>query len=129
MSAVWGVVTRIERMAKAQIRTPEGLTIKVDGTPKEIAEVVQDLKKAQRRSGGSTGSSTAAGSGKLPDLIASLIDGGFFKTPKDLAAIKLALEEMGHHYPVTTLSPTMLRQVRKRRMRRLKKADRWVYTA
>ena len=62
-------------------------------------------------------------------MIASLIDGGFIKTPKDLAAIKLALEEMGQHYPVTTLSPTMLRQVRKRRMRRLKKADRWVYTA
>ena len=115
-------------MAKAQIRMPDGLTIKVDGTPKEIAEVVQDLKKAQRRSGASAGSS-ASGSGKLPDLIASLVDGGFFKTPKDLAAIKLALEEMGHHYPVTTLSPAMLRQVRKRRMRRLKKADRWVYTA
>ena len=116
-------------MAKAQIRTPEGFTIKVDGTPKEIAEVVQDLKKAQRRSGGSGGSSAGASSGKLPDLIGSLIDGGFFKIPKDLVAIKLALEEMGHHYPVTTLSPTMLRQVRKRRMRRLKKADRWVYTA
>ena len=27
-------------MAKAQIRTPEGLTIKVDGTPKEIAQVL-----------------------------------------------------------------------------------------
>ena len=34
--------------------------------------------------------------------------------------MKAALEEMGHHYPVTTLSPTLLRQVRKRNLRRLK---------
>ena len=94
-------------MAKAQIRTPDGLTIKVDGTPKEIAEVVQDLKKAQGRKGASARPSSPTGPSKLPDLIASLIDGGFFKTPKDLAAIKLALEELGHHYPVTTLSPAM----------------------
>lgn len=117
-------------MAKAQIRTPEGLTIKVEGTPKEITAVVQDLKKAQHRSVASARPATQVSSGRvqLVDLIASLMDGGFFKTPKDLAAIKLALEEIGHHYPVTTLSGAMLRQVRRRKMRRLKKADRWVYT-
>ena len=36
------------------------------------------------------------------DLLAELIDGGFFKQPKELSAIKIALEEQGHFYPVTT---------------------------
>lgn len=117
-------------MAKAHITTAEGLTVKVEGTPKEITEVVQDLKRAQRRTDASRrpSSKTKPGRVLLVDLIASLIDGGFFKTPKDLASVKLALEEMGHHYPVTTLSGAMLRYVRKRRLRRLKKTNRWVYT-
>jgi hypothetical protein len=61
-------------------------------------------------------------------LIASLIDGGFFKKPKDLAAIKVSLEESGHYYPVTTLSPTMLRFVRSRQLRRIKEDKKWLYT-
>ena len=116
-------------MAKAQITTPDGLTVKVEGTPKEIAEVVHDLKKAQRKADGSPRrpSDVRSGPVQLVDLIASLVDGGLFKSPKDLAAIKLALEEMGRHYPVTTLSGAMLRQVRKRRLRRIKKNNRWFY--
>jgi hypothetical protein len=42
--------------------------------------------------------------------------------------VKAALEEMGHHYPVTTLSGAMLRQVRKHNLRRVKQDKRWVYT-
>jgi hypothetical protein len=114
-------------MAKAQIRTPDGLTVKVEGTPKEIAEIVQDLKKAEK--GGASRRARVVGTGRvqLVDLIGSLVDGAFFKTPKDLAAIKLALEESGHHYPVTTLSGAMLRQVRARKLRRIKKTNRWFY--
>jgi hypothetical protein len=115
-------------MAKAQIRTADGLTVKMEGTPQEIAEVVRDLKKAEK--GGGTRRSKVIGTGRaqLVDLIGSLVDGGFFKAPKDLSAIKLALEETGHHYPVTSLSGAMLRQVRARKLRRLKKTNRWFYT-
>ncbi|MBI3055426.1 MAG: hypothetical protein HYY77_15520, partial [Betaproteobacteria bacterium] len=56
------------------------------------------------------------------------IDGGFFKKPKDLGAVKIALEEMGHRYPVTTLSPVLLRLIRKRQLRRMREQKRWVYT-
>jgi hypothetical protein len=117
-------------MAKAQITMPDGMIVKVEGTPKDITEVVQDLEKAQRKSAKSSPRKPPATSGpvQLPDLIASLHDGGFFKSPKDLGAIKLALEEMGRHYPVTTLSPAMLRAVRKRKLRRIKKDNRWFYT-
>ena len=45
-------VTNGIAMAKAQIRTADGLTVKVEGTPKEIAEVVKDLKKAEKGAAG-----------------------------------------------------------------------------
>jgi hypothetical protein len=119
-------------MAKAQINFPDGTTVKLEGTPDEISAVVDRGRKTQ-----GTGRPAAARVKvkarsqplQLVDLSANLIDGGFFKKkPKDLAAVKTALEEMGHHYPVTTLSGAMLRQVRKRDLRRLKQGKHWVYT-
>lgn len=113
-------------MAKAQITTPQGMSVKIEGTPAEITAVVRDLEakgKAAPRPRGKT----KQGRVLLVDLIASLVDGGFFKKPRDLASIRTTLAEMGHHYPVTTLSPIMLRQVRKRNLRRIKEQKRWVY--
>ena len=116
-------------MAKAHIRTKEGIEINVEGTPKEIAAFVHDLKR-QAAEGGSPRRRTKGKSGRvlLKDLLGSLRDGGFFKKPKDLASIKGALAEMGHHYPVTTLSPVMLRLVRRGNLRRLREKGRWLYT-
>ena len=119
-------------MAKAQISFPDGTTVRLEGTPDEISAVVDRARKAQetgRRSPKVKAKVKARSRPpQLVDLIANLIDGGFFKKPKDLAGMKTALEEMGHHYPVTTLSGAMLRQVRKRNLRRLKQDKRWVYT-
>lgn len=116
-------------MAKAKIRTPEGLEVNVEGSPQEIVAVVNDLQRAKEvgRAAGKRGKASSSRV-TLVDLISSLIDGGFFKKPKDLAAIKAALAEMGHVYPMTTLSPAMLRAVRKRLLRRIKENKRWLYT-
>jgi hypothetical protein len=119
-------------MAKAQITTHDGVIIKLDGTADEIAAVISNLKKSTGR--GPAATSQAKSPRKkvqrvqLVDLVDSLIDGGFFKKPRDLAAVKAALSEMGHHYPVTTLSGAMLRKVRSRSLRRLKQDKRWMYT-
>jgi len=116
-------------MAKARITTPEGYEVDIEGTPKEITALMEELKKkATAQVGARLATKGKATRLLLVDLIASLIDGGFFKTPRDLAAIKAALAQMGYHYPVTTLSPTMLRQVRKRQLRRIRDDKRWVYT-
>lgn len=119
-------------MAKAQISFPDGTTVKLEGTPDEISAVVDRGrgKPAARRGAAIAKVKVRSASQRvqLVDLIANLIDGGFFKKPKDLAAVKGALEELGHHYPVTTLSGAMLRQVRKRNLRRLRQGKRWVYT-
>src|SRR5438445_3788231 len=113
-------------MAKAQSKLPDGTIIDIEGTPGEISEVVERRQKAQE--GTHRRPKAKSARPQLVDLIANLIDGGFFKKPQDLASVKAALEEMGHHYPVTSLSPTMLRQVRNRNLRRLKKDNRWMYT-
>ncbi len=117
-------------MAKAQISFPDGTTVKLEGTPDEINAVVDRARKAQEtaRRTARVKVNSRSRPPQLVDLIANLVDGGFFKKPKDLAAVKAALEEMGHHYPVTTLSGAMLRQVRKRNLRRLKQDKRWIYT-
>jgi hypothetical protein len=116
-------------MAKAQITTPQGISIKIEGTPAEIASVVDDLTEKARKEGstksGRAKSKTARPS--LTTLIESLIDGGFFKKPRGLADVRNALAEMGHHYPVTTLSGAMLSQVRARQLRRIKSNKVWTY--
>src|SRR4051812_9591335 len=122
-------------MAKATLITKDGLKITVEGTPDEVAALVQKLEGGGGRDGSSSKraassarpkKATTAKSGPA-DLLAELIDGGFFKKPKELGAIRLALQEQGHYYPVTTLSPVLLRFVRTRRIRRIKDNKRWQY--
>jgi len=116
-------------MAKAHVTTKSGAAITIEGTPDEVATLV-----ARIESGNQSVRKRAAGSkqkSKLratpTGLIVDLIDGGFFKKPKELSAIRLALEEQGHYYPVTTLSPILLRFIRKRQLRRIKDQKRWLY--
>jgi hypothetical protein len=121
-------------MAKAHITTTAGTRITVEGTPKEVAELVAQLseKSAVPRVSVRSSKKAAESRGKQKptpiNLISSLIDGGFFRKPKDLGATKVVLEEMGHFFPVTTLSPVLLRLVRKRQLRRIKDQRRWFYT-
>lgn len=126
------VNTGITTMAKAQITTPDGIIVKLDGTAEEIATLMGKLrsptKAEQKPTPGAKNRKKSSQKVQLVDLIDALIDGGFFKTPRDLGAVRSALAEIGHHYPITTLSPAMLRKVRKRSLRRLKQDKRWVYT-
>jgi hypothetical protein len=116
-------------MAKAHLTTKTGATVIVEGTQEEVASLIAqlDVSVAKRSSRVPTQRArTAAKSGPV-NLLSELIDGGFFKKPKELGSIKLALEEQGHFYPVTTLSPLLLRLVRKRDLRRIKDKKRWLY--
>lgn len=116
-------------MAKIHLTTRAGSKVVIEGAPDEVAVLVRrlegepasQLKSPSRRSTQSRTKPTPT------SLLGDLIDGGFFKKPKELSAIKAALQEQGHHYPVTSLSPTVLRFVRRRLLRRLKDAKRWLY--
>src|SRR5437773_3592858 len=104
-------------MAKAQITTPRGIQVKIEGTPAEITAIVKELESKDQRTAATMPRRRRKGKpgrASIVDQIGSLIDGGFFKKARDLASIKHALAEMGHRYPVTSLSPVMLRLVRRR---------------
>lgn len=116
-------------MAKAQLTTRSGTIITIEGTREEVADLIAQFgggTKTPEKASRKRQAPSAAKSGPV-NLISELIDGGFFKKPKELGAIKLALEEQGHYYPVTTLSPLLLRLVRKRQLRRIKDKKRWLY--
>ena len=122
-------------MATADITTPDGTVIKVEGTAAEIAAVLADIK-ANAQSGRPTGRKKqvkVATRGRatrlsLPDLLEELLADGFFKVPRDFASIRSELATRGHHYARTALSPTLLRLVRRRSLRRVKEDKRWLYT-
>jgi len=117
-------------MAKAYITTEHGTKITLEGSPDEVAALVAHFEE-KKSSGAHTEAKShrrqrRVNSGPMA-LVSDLVDGGFFKKPKELSAIKLALEEQGHYYPVTSLSPILLRLVRKRSLRRIKDKKRWLY--
>lgn len=115
-------------MAKAQIVTSEGTRVSFEGTPDEVANLVARFESKRAPKQNQTGHRR---DGKLKlgpqDHISTLIDQGFFKKPQGLGAIKVALEEQGFFYAVTSLSPVVLRLVRKRELRRIKTAKLWTY--
>lgn len=122
-------------MAKAHMVTKDGTKIIIEGKPQEVAMLINQLEgktllqasQKQKKTPKAKYSSQRQKTTPI-NLICSLIDGGFFNKPKDLASVKVALEELGHFYPVTTLSPALLRLVRKKQLRRIKEKKRWLYT-
>lgn len=122
-------------MSKATLAMASGTKITVEGTNDEVMAMVARLEGLSpidpSRTRSSVGKHTNAQSKSKPTLMAlisEMIAGGFFKEPKQLGAVKAALEETGQFYPVTTLSPAMLRMVRARQLRRIKDSQgRWTY--
>jgi len=117
-------------MAKAQLVTAEGTKVTVEGAPDEVAALVAKLaagKPSQSKREASKHRHKSRAKVGPVSLISDLIGGGFFKKPKELSAVKLALEEQGHFYPATSLSPILLRLVRRRSLRRIKDNGRWQY--
>lgn len=121
-------------MPKAHLTTRTGAKLTVEGSAEEVALIVRQIQgdnstpPGRRRATRQLRRPSAGQRATPTTLILSLIEDGFFKKPKDLPAVKAALEEKGHHYPVTTLSPSLLRLVRTRRVRRIKQEKRWFYT-
>lgn len=121
---------------KVKITLANGAQVIIEGAPQEVADImgklgfssVKDSRKNREQASASKKSPRDRKIKTSPtDLILSLADGGFFKTPKDLASIKEGLAEIGHIYPVQTLSSIVFKMVRRRYLRRIKQGGRWVY--
>lgn len=121
-------------MAKATIKSKTGALITIEGSEKEVSNVLAHLeitatvgrakeeikkgniiKKEQKK--------RAAAS----DLIIGLKEDGFFEKPKGLNEVAHALEEKGYLYPITTLSGVMIGLVQKKFLGRKKVNGKWVY--
>lgn len=83
-------------MSKAHIALGDGTKITIEGTPDEVATLVSKLStsthprsKETKRSREKSGQSTSKSKYGPMDLISELIDGGFFKKPKELGSIRL----------------------------------------
>ncbi len=122
-------------MPTATISTPSGAKIVIDGTDQEIVSLIAKIENLQsdNKAGGRTAgprrqSRPSVARQTLSGLLSEMIDDGFFKQPRMLSAVKEHLEQNGQFFPLTTLSPAMLRLVRSRQLRRIKDdSGRWAY--
>lgn len=120
-------------MAKAKIVTKSGTKILIEGSVEEVREIIStvnnkedfgsknDLIAIHEKPRRSQKSHTAT------DLILTLRESGYFDKPRNLVEIKHSLEEQGMIYPITTIAPVLLKQVRKRNLGRIKKEKKWCY--
>ena len=118
-------------MAKALITLQGGATVAIEGSQDEVAALLARFNGDEQggsRSSRQLGDRHAKTAKTTPmGLLLEMIAAGFFGEPKELSAVRLALQEQGHFYPVTTLSPLMLRLVRRKELRRIKDKKRWTY--
>jgi hypothetical protein len=116
-------------MANARITMPGGVSIDVDGTADEITAVLENLRKASAASPPASRTPTGVpkGKGEVSRLIDTLKSEDFFRTPRGLRDIQKKFAEVGHHYPLTTLSGAMISQSRNRVLRRFKQDGKYVY--
>lgn len=117
-------------MAKARIVTADGAEVNVEGTPAEISALLKELKIKPARA--STGNAAAKAKAKtrratVPGLLDGLIEEKFFAKPKGMGDIQRRFADLGHHYPLTSLSGPLQWHVRRRKLRRFKKDGKYVY--
>jgi hypothetical protein len=55
--------------------------------------------------------------------IEELIEDGFFKKPKPISEVKTALENLGHHIPLTSLSGPLQKLCQQKQLRRQRLAE------
>jgi hypothetical protein len=119
-------------MPTASITMPGGAKVVIEGSQSEVADLIamfQHADVSQPKSGPRPKQRNTVSRTGPAELLLGLAEGGFFKTPKDLGSVRHALEEQGHFYPTTTLSPLMLRLVRRKILRRIKDNKRWTYVS
>jgi hypothetical protein len=116
-------------MPKAVYSAPSGATITVEGTQDEVVSVLRLLEATAKSPTETPQDSPILRQGRTTPmgLLVGMMSRGFFNQPRELGAVKVALEEEGQFYPTTTLSPLMLRLVRRRELRRIKEKGRWMY--
>lgn len=126
-------------MAKANLILPSGTKVHLEGTAAEIAVLLSRFSGGSEKHGGAKrgkkkkhtapkekGSKSRSGP---TGLVLDLINEGYFKSRRTLPEIQKKLEERGHIYAQTSLSPILIRLVRRKdvNFRRIRDKKGWVY--
>jgi hypothetical protein len=117
-------------VANAKISIPGGVSVDLEGTADEVVAVLENLRKSHVASVvpiSRPDDSPSKTRGEIPRLIDSLKSEDYFRTPRGLSEVQKKLAEIGHHYPLTTLSGAMVSQSRNRSLRRFKQDGKYVY--
>jgi hypothetical protein len=124
---------------KAQITLSNGTNVQIEGTQEEVSNLLQTYSSTGSSSGNAaprakksrkTNSNSAPKKQKIGPvgLIKELVDEGFFKgQKKNLPDIQKKLEERGHIYAQSSLSPALIKLTKDRTLRRIKEKKGWVY--
>ena len=131
-------------MAKANLVLPDGTKVIIEGTSEEVALLLgkfsgqesnnsinpsstRKTRKKRRKTVAPNGGKTIKKEKGPTSLITELIDEGYFKSKRTIADIQKKLEERGHIYAQTSISPQLTRLTRKRIIRRIKENKGWAY--
>jgi len=131
-------------MAKANLVLPDGTKVTIDGTTDEVASLLERFSSTgvpsspgrassppatRRKSGGKAKANTKTKAKRAgpTDYIRDLIDEGYFKTKREIGAVRDKLEERAHIYPVTSISGPLYRLVKNKELRRIKEDGTWRY--
>jgi hypothetical protein len=124
-------------VAKANIVLPNGTSVEIEGSAQEVAELLETFSGTTALGGKTQKQATRQGargksSGKPRKdgptvLIGQLAEEGYFKAKRSIGEIQKKLEEGGHIYPLTSISPCLTRMTKRRQLRRLKEDNVWMY--
>jgi hypothetical protein len=121
-------------MAKASLTLPNGTVVEVNGSPEEIAKLMELYSGAKSDNNRHIRTKNAAKKGSNINLkkgpfnfIQELKNDGFFKEKRSLQQVQKKLEEKGHIYAMTSMSAPLLRLVRKKILGRVQDKGIWCY--
>ena len=121
-------------MAKANINLPDGTLIVIEGNVEEVSKILKLIKEkpasAKKEKERQTKSAETEKRKMKPGLTAyvyELKEEGYFKNERSLEDILKALKQKGHIYPKSSISETVLRLTRQKKLGRIKKDKMWFY--
>jgi len=115
-------------MVHAEIVLKDGTKMILDGSPEEIIKIKEDMEKKFKKENLAKDTKKRISSKDGPIArVAELVETDFFNEKRTLGDIKKKLEEKAIFYDVTSLSPSLLRLVKKGYVRRIKENGGWRY--
>ena len=123
-------------MAKSSITLPNGTVVKIEGSPEEIAQIIElysqvDPMREKKTKSASSPKQGSAGKTKRKagpqTRIGQLIADDFFKEKRGIQSVLDELARRGFIYKQEDIGTPLRRLVQTKKLRRLDEKGKWVY--